>query len=190
MRKTLFSAVAAALLAAGAAHAHHSYAATYDVSKEVKIEGKLVQVSFRNPHSFVTVSAPDAKGAAQRWSIEWSGTSQLANQGVKSETLKVGDDVVIVGRPSRVPNEPKMLMVNLKRPKDGFSWGTGKGEADQERHHRERCPAHDAELAAEYLVVRADQPAQPVADFTGGDRAGHEDEQKQERGQRGHRRIN
>jgi len=91
--------VAAVALAAGAtAYAHHSYAATYDVSKEVKLEGKLVQFVYRNPHSFVHVQATDQDGVQQRWAVEWAGTTQLGNQGVKSESLKVGDQVVIVGR--------------------------------------------------------------------------------------------
>src|SRR4030095_4564448 len=90
-----------ALIAGTAAYAHHSYAATYDVSKEVKLEGKLVQFVYRSPHSFVHVEAPDPDGATQRWAVEWSGTGQLAGQGVTRETLKVGDTVVIMGRPSR-----------------------------------------------------------------------------------------
>jgi hypothetical protein len=61
--------------------------------------------------------------------VEWSGTAQLANNGITRDTLHVGDGVVIVGRPSRVPNEYRVLMVSLKRPSDGFSWGTRAGEA-------------------------------------------------------------
>jgi hypothetical protein len=109
--------------------AHHSYGATYDTSREVRLEGKLVQFVWRNPHSFVHVQAPDEGGASQRWSVEWSGTSQLANNGINRDTLHVGDAVVIVGRPSRVQNEYRVLMVSLKRPSDGFSWGTRAGEA-------------------------------------------------------------
>ena len=129
MKRFAFLAITATLLLSMAAYAHHSYAATYDTTKEVKLEGKLVQFVFRNPHSFVTIQAPDTKGAMQRWSVEWSGTSQLGNQGIKQETLKVGDEIVIVGRPSRVTNEYRLLMVNLKRPLDGFSWGARPGEA-------------------------------------------------------------
>jgi len=47
---------------------------------------------------------------------------------VNSATLKVGDQIVIVGRPSRVPNEFRALMLTLKRPADGFTWGTREGE--------------------------------------------------------------
>ena len=126
MRRVFLSVMAAMLVAGVAAYAHHSYAATYDTSKEVKVAGKLMQFSFKNPHSYVTVQAVDAKGTMQRWSVEWAGTSQLSNSGVTQETLKVGDDVTIVGRPSRVPGEFKLLMVNLKAP--GFSWGSKPGD--------------------------------------------------------------
>ena len=126
MRRVFLLVMAAMLVAGVVAYAHHSYAATYDTSKEVKVSGKLMQFSFKNPHSYVTVQAADAKGAIQRWSVEWAGTSQLSNSGVTQETLKVGDEVTIVGRPSRVPGEYKLLMVNLKAP--GFSWGSKPGD--------------------------------------------------------------
>jgi Family of unknown function (DUF6152) len=128
MRGVFLSVIAVVLLTGAVAYAHHSYAATYDTSREVKLEGKLVQFVYRNPHSFVHVQAPDASGAMQRWSVEWAGTAQLDNQGVKRESLKVGDEVVIVGRPSRVTGEYRALMVSLKRPLDGFTWGARTGE--------------------------------------------------------------
>src|SRR5215470_19723292 len=128
MRRIVLLTVAAALLACTAAYAHHSYASTYDVTKQVNLKGKVVQFVFRNPHSFVHVQATDDSGAQQRWAVEWSGVSQLGGQGLNRESLKVGDEVVIVGRPSRVAGEYRALMVSLKRPSDGFTWGT-KGEA-------------------------------------------------------------
>jgi|SRR5688572_15500349 len=128
MRRIFLFGIAAIVLSGAAAYAHHSYAATYDVGKEVKLEGKLIQFTFRNPHSFVTLQAQDATGAVQRWAVEWAGTSQLSNRGITQETLKVGDAITIVGRPSRVPGEYRLLMVNLTRPSDGFSWGTRSGE--------------------------------------------------------------
>ena len=128
MRGVFLTVVAAVLLTGVGAYAHHSYGATYDTSKDVKLEGKLVQFVYRNPHSFVHVEAPDSSGVMQRWSIEWAGTAQLDNQGIKRESLKVGDMVVIMGRPSRVTGEYRALMVSLKRPSDGFSWGARQGE--------------------------------------------------------------
>src|SRR5215218_5011357 len=123
MRKLLYLATLAVLVGGTAASAHHSFGATYEVSKQIKIEGKLVQFVYRNPHSFVHIEAPDAEGVQQRWAVEWGGTAQLTTQGVKRDSLKVGDKVTIVGRPSRVPGEYRLLMVNLTRPADGFTWG-------------------------------------------------------------------
>ena len=124
MTRRVLLAVAATLVACTAAYAHHSYAATYDVTREVKLEGKLVQFVYRNPHSFVHLMATDDKGVPQRWAVEWSGTTQLGSQGVNRESLKIGDEVVIVARPSRVPGEYRALMLRLKRTSDGFAWGS------------------------------------------------------------------
>src|SRR5438552_2008119 len=123
MRRIVLLIIALALLAGTAAYAHHSYGATYDTSREIKLEGKLVQFVFRNPHSFVHVQAADQNGVQQRWAVEWAGTTQLSNSGVNRESLHVGDEIVVVGRPSRVSGEYRLLMVTLKRPVDGFTWG-------------------------------------------------------------------
>jgi hypothetical protein len=128
MRKVMLLLVATAIVAASAAYAHHSYGATYDVKKEVKLEGKLLQFVYRNPHAYVHMQAKDANGVEQRWAVEWAGTAQLSNAGVNKESLKVGDEIVVTARPSRVPGEFRVLMVNLRRPLDGFSWGSRGGE--------------------------------------------------------------
>jgi hypothetical protein len=128
MRGVAYLLIGAAVLSGTATYAHHSYAATYHVSNEIDLDGELVQFVYRNPHSFVHVQAPDANGVQQRWSVEWAGTAQLAEAGVQLDTLKVGDRVVIVGRPSRVRGEYRALMVRLTRPSDGFTWGGRAGQ--------------------------------------------------------------
>ncbi|HLH30552.1 MAG TPA: DUF6152 family protein [Terriglobia bacterium] len=128
MRRLIVLAISAVMLVGTAAYAHHSYGATYDTTKEVKLQGKLVQFVFRNPHAFVQMQAPDQNGVMQRWAIEWSGTTQLGAAGITHESLRVGDEIVVVVRPSRVPGEYRGLMVTLKRPIDGFAWGTRDGE--------------------------------------------------------------
>jgi hypothetical protein len=130
MRTILSLAAASVVLAGSAAYAHHSYAATYDVTHEIKLEGKIVQFVYRNPHSFVHVTTSDEKGESQRWAVEWSGTTQLNNAGVNKESLKVGDLVVITARPSRVAGEFRALMLTLKRPSDGFTWGNPGQQVD------------------------------------------------------------
>ena len=80
MRKLLLAAARRARGIGHRAYAHHSYAATYDVTREIKLEGKLVQFVYRNPHSFVHVDGARRQGRAQRWAVEWSGTTQLGSR--------------------------------------------------------------------------------------------------------------
>ena len=128
-RTILIVTVAAVLLFGMTALAHHSVGATYDSHKELKLEGKLVQFLFRNPHSFVHIEAPDDKGVMQRWAVEWGGAASLGGQGVSSTTLQVGDEVTITGNPARSMTEGYRLKMNtLVRKKDGFKWGMRPGE--------------------------------------------------------------
>lgn len=124
MKSKMIILLAASVLVTGiTAYAHHSFAATYRENETVQIEGTLVQFLFRNPHSFVHVTAPDNKGEMQRWAVEWGGVGQLRGQGVTRDSLKVGDHVVIRGNPARNPADHRMRMQSLRRPADGFGWG-------------------------------------------------------------------
>jgi hypothetical protein len=114
----------------GQLFAHHSFAATYSTDQSITIEGDLVQVLFRNPHSFLYLATgeKDQDGNLVRWAVEWGGTGQLGTQGVTRETLKVGDHVQITGNPGRNASEHRIRMVSLRRPSDGFAWGIKKNE--------------------------------------------------------------
>ena len=124
--RILFALGTGVFLLVASLSAHHSFSAVYQTKEEIKLEGKLVQLSIRNPHSFIFMEAPDKEGTMQRWSLEWSGAAQLAGQGVNQQTLKVGDKMVITGRPSRTPGEYRVLVQTIAA--EGFSWGRGRGE--------------------------------------------------------------
>jgi len=126
--KRLVAASLFALAVAAPAYAHHSFAATYREKDSVTIEGELVQLDFRNPHSFVHVDVKEKDGTKVRYAIEWGGVGQLGQQGVTRETLKVGDHVIISGAPGRNPADHRVRMVTLKRPSDGFTWGQAAGQ--------------------------------------------------------------
>ncbi len=126
-----FSIVAAAVLAGVGTRvsAHHSFAATYLEDQTVTIQGELVQFLFRNPHSFVHVNVTEKDGKVRRYAVEWGGAGQLGGQGVNSQTLKIGDKVVITGSPGRgYPSDARVRMVTLKRLEDGFEWGRKPGQ--------------------------------------------------------------
>ena len=130
MKQPLFAlAIAAvAMLSTLPLEAHHSFGGTYDVSKQITIKGKIVQVSLRSPHSFVYVEVDDPDGAAHRWVLEGAGAGQFAQQGVDKDAFRIGDPVEVVCNPSRSPNSTRARLISITRTTDGKSWGTRVGE--------------------------------------------------------------
>jgi hypothetical protein len=119
--KTLL-AITAALLFGITASVHHSFDATYQLDREVKIEGKIVQSLIRNPHSFLHIQAPDDAGVLQSWSVEWQSAGKLGKQGVQRDRLQAGDEVTIMMNPGRRPGEHRGVLTRLSRKSDGFEW--------------------------------------------------------------------
>ena len=128
--KFLGLVMTAVSLSSGTAYAHHSLAATY-LDKEVRLEGKLLDLLLRNPHSFLQIEATDENGIVQRWSLEWRSSGQLGQQGIRRDTLKVGDEVTITINPSRTPGDHRGALKTLHRKSDGFGWGTNPGETTE-----------------------------------------------------------
>ena len=128
MKRNLVVAIAGVLFAGSGVVAHHSQVAVYESKTEQKIEGELVQVLIRSPHSWVHVEAKDPKGDVQRFAVEWGGAAQLRSAGVDVKTLKIGDKVKVTGRPGRNAMDHRLLMMYIERPSDGWSWGNKPGE--------------------------------------------------------------
>ena len=130
MRTKLFiSLLVVALMPGMELYAHHSFAATYVLEKEkIKtVEGKLVQIMLRNPHSFLTVEVADENGQTKKWFIEGKGATQARNYGGK-RPLAVGDYIKVTFNPARLTESSRGRLVSIVRPSDGWSWGLGTGE--------------------------------------------------------------
>jgi hypothetical protein len=114
---TWLAAVALVVLIGGAGEAHHSLAATYRLDETQTIEGTLVQVAYRAPHSFVHVEALDDHGVMRRWSAEWGDVADLMSGGVPPD-LRVGDRIRIIGHPGRHEATYRLLVADIMRPVD------------------------------------------------------------------------
>ena len=88
------------LVIAGSAFAHHS-AAMFDRDKTVELVGTIVDLSWSNPHSWITIDVPNASGVTERWSVECNSPNNMARLGWKSTTLNPGDHVTILMHPLR-----------------------------------------------------------------------------------------
>jgi hypothetical protein len=106
------------------AFAHHSISGYYYTDQRATIKGTIVQFDFRNPHSFVEVSVADPRsGETVRWAVEWTSSARLGRQGITKDSLKPGDQVIILGQPGRKPEEHRLHMVGISRLSDGWNWG-------------------------------------------------------------------
>ena len=91
--------------------AHHSPAA-FDRTKEVKLAGTVKEFRWQNPHSWIEVVVPNGQGADVVWSVELTSPTYLVRAGWKSNIIKAGDKVTIVGNPVR-SGEPSAIFVSL-----------------------------------------------------------------------------
>jgi hypothetical protein len=110
MRKVLWSVVMAAALVAPAL-AHHSPAA-FDRTKEVILVGTVKEFRWQNPHTWIEINVPDAKGKVVLWGVELTSPTYLVRAGWKSNIIKPGDKVTIVVNPVR-SGEPSGIFVSL-----------------------------------------------------------------------------
>src|SRR5262245_15870865 len=63
MKRAGYALLALVVLFAGASlSAHHSFAAAYDTSKQITVQGTLVRVRLTNPHSWFFIDVKDADG--------------------------------------------------------------------------------------------------------------------------------
>jgi len=85
---------------AGSAVAHHS-GAMFDQGRTVTLTGTIKEYQFTNPHVWIEVLVPDAKGKPVQWSIEGEGPSLMARLGLKPRALQPGDKVTLKAHPLR-----------------------------------------------------------------------------------------
>jgi hypothetical protein len=90
----------AVLLVTGVAFAHHG-AASYDMEKKVTIKGTVTDFQFINPHVLIGVESKDPSGAVQKWQGELTSPNRLTRAGWTKSSLKVGDQITLVGSPAK-----------------------------------------------------------------------------------------
>jgi hypothetical protein len=76
--------------------AHHSFSAEFDSNKQVTLEGKVVQMEWVNPHSWLQIDVPKADGTVERWRIEGGSPSVLLRLGWNRNSLPPGLRIKVV----------------------------------------------------------------------------------------------
>jgi hypothetical protein len=76
--------------------AHHSFSAEFDATKQVTLEGTVVQMEWVNPHSWLTIDVPKADGTVERWHIEGGSPSVLLRLGWNRNSLPTGTKIKVI----------------------------------------------------------------------------------------------
>jgi len=134
LRPTL-PVLAAGLLIAAAAGAHHSFT-QFDQETELVTTGTVVRWEFNNPHSWLRVNIANDDGSQTLWSFEGSGPTSLIQRGITGATFEPGDTITLMyckmvdGRPGGHMGWALLADGSFINPSDG---GCNGNDANIER---------------------------------------------------------
>jgi hypothetical protein len=77
------------------AMAHHTVAATVDVSRLVTLTGIVTSVEWKNPHVIYHLAVPASNGGMIDWEIESRNPDIMQRFGIEQDTIKAGQRVTM-----------------------------------------------------------------------------------------------
>ena len=104
--------IAAALLVAPPASAHHSNS-IFDLTSTVSLQGTVSRYVWANPHVYVYVEIEDDSGRLAEWLIEADPTPMMTRNGWTPTTLTPGDPVSVRANPDRNTQRSHALLLSL-----------------------------------------------------------------------------
>jgi hypothetical protein len=84
-------------MAAPAVVAHHSFSAEFDITKTVKVTGKVSSVRWSNPHAWIYIDVPGEDGKVVNWAFETATANALFRRGWRKDDLEPGTLVTAEG---------------------------------------------------------------------------------------------
>ena len=99
--KTMTAIAGLALgLAAGSGFAHHSFS-VFDMQASIEITGKVKEVQWTNPHSYIQLLVEGKDKTTVEWSVEIGSPTLNIAMGWKKNSVKHGDIVTMNLSPAR-----------------------------------------------------------------------------------------
>jgi hypothetical protein len=83
------------------ASAHHSFA-MFDADKTIDMPATVKELEWTNPHSWMHVTVADeTTGQPADWSFEMGSPGQLGSRGMKPDSVKPGDKIIVRAHPMK-----------------------------------------------------------------------------------------
>src|SRR5215475_8374263 len=103
MKRSLFGVIVVALVSlyAHPIFSQRPFSATYDSSRQVKLQGVVTRIDWVTPSAFFFIDVRDATGTISNWAIEIGNPLELERDGWKGSTLHIGETVAVDGIPAR-----------------------------------------------------------------------------------------
>jgi hypothetical protein len=79
------------------------------MTRSIAVKGTVTSFDWTNPHAYIYLDVKDEKGVIEKWSAEMGSVAMLARAGWKRDTVKPGDGVTLIGKPSK-DGKPAMLL--------------------------------------------------------------------------------
>ena len=93
---TVVVAAVGLVLASVPVRAHHAFAAEFDQSKPIKVQGSVTRWELTNPHSWIYIDVKDADKTVT-WMIEGASPNNLYRLGLTKESLPIGSVITVEG---------------------------------------------------------------------------------------------
>jgi hypothetical protein len=79
------------------AWAHHAFQAEFDSTKPVKLTGKVTDMEWINPHSWIHIDVTNPDGTVTNWMVECGSPNIMLRRGFSKRSLEKGTVLTIQG---------------------------------------------------------------------------------------------
>ena len=85
------------MLAVAPVWAHHAFQAEYDDRKPVHLVGKVTEMEWINPHSWIHIDVVGADGKVTNWMVECGSPNIMLRRGFTKRSLEPGTELIVDG---------------------------------------------------------------------------------------------
>ena len=118
--------------------AHHAFSAEFDANQPITLKGKVTKIAWTNPHVWIYVNVQDESGKLTNWGFEMGAPHQVQGRGWTRDTVKIGDELVVVGSRAR-DGSNRMNARNVTWAATGKTLGAGVQRGRCLHKVRRRC---------------------------------------------------